>query len=291
MNYSTTGEQGYLDLIRDILDNGVDRDDRTGTGTRSVFGRQLRFDLSEGFPLLTTKKMELKSVLSELIWFIEGSGDERRLAEIRYGKPRDKLNGKTTIWTANAEADYWATKAAFEGDLGRVYGVQWRAWTNRKGEQTDQIANLVRGLQEDPNSRRHILLGWNPGELDEMALPPCHVMSNFYVVDGKLSCMMTQRSQDVLLGAPYNYASYALLTHMLAQVCGYGVGELIVSSADTHLYLNHLDQAREQIARTPRELPQLIVKPDVTSIELFTMADFKLEGYDPHPAIKAPMAV
>lgn len=291
MTYCTTGEQGYLDLIQDILDNGTDRPDRTGTGTRSVFGRQLRFDLSQGFPLLTTKKMELKSVLSELLWFIEGSGDERRLAEIRYGKPRDQLTNKTTIWTGNAKADYWLPKATFDGDLGRPYGVQLRNWTNQYGESVDQLLTLVDGLKNDPYSRRHLICWWNPGELDKMALPACHVMAQFYVESSKLNCMFTMRSCDVALGNPYNGASYALLTHMLAQICGLEAGEVVFSGGDCHLYKNHLAAVMEQLSRTPRPPPKLIINKDVTDITAFKMSDFSLEGYDPHPAIKAEMAV
>ena len=284
-------ERAYLDLVQDIIDNGVDRGDRTGTGTRSVFGRQIRFDLSKGFPLLTTKKMELKSVLSELIWFIEGSGDERRLAEIRYGKPREELVGKTTIWTANGQADYWKPKAQFDGDLGRVYGVQLRNWTNQYGETLDQVQQLVDGLQNDPNSRRHILTWWNPGELQYMSLPACHQIAQFYVSGEKLSCMYTMRSNDFMLGQPYNTASYALLVHMLAHVCGYEPGEVIFSGGDVHLYLNHLDGAREQLTREPRPLPKLEITRAVSSIFDFKMSDFELLDYDPHPAIKLPMAI
>lgn len=289
MNY--VGEQGYLDLLQDILDNGVDRPDRTDVGTRSVFGRQLRFDLSQGFPLLTTKKMELKGVLSELLWFLEGSGDERRLAEIRYGKDRSELAGKKTIWSGNATAPYWVDKAEFDGDLGRVYGVQLRQWTNQYGEAIDQVQNLVDGLKNDPYSRRHILTWWNPGELKYMALPACHQLAQFYIAKGKLSCMYTMRSNDTALGCPYNLASYALLTHMLAQVLGLEVGEMISSVGDQHIYDNHFDGIKEQITRTPRQLPKLVIDPSVKNIFDFKMEHFSLEGYDPYPAIKFEMAV
>lgn len=286
-----TGEEGYLALLKDIMTNGADRDDRTGVGTRGVFGRQLRFDLADGFPLLTTKKMELKSILSELLWFIEGSGDERRLAEIRYGKDRSELEGKTTIWTANAQADYWAPKAKYDGDVGRPYGVQLRHWTNQYGEELDQVAQLVEGLKKDPYSRRQIITFWNPGELNYMVLPACHMMAQFYVEHGKLSCMFTMRSTDSLLGLPYNIASYALLTHMVAQVVGLEVGEVIYSGGDVHIYSNHFDAVNEQLVRSPMMPPKLWINPEVKDIFAFTMDDFKLLDYNSAPAIKAPMAV
>lgn len=307
-------EQVYLDLLRDVLENGQDRPDRTGTGTRSVFGRQVRYDLRDGFPLLTTKKIDLRSVSSELLWFIEGSGDERRLAEIRYGKPRGELVGKKTIWTDNAHAPYWIDKARFEGDCGKIYGVMFRKWpahqtyntteeadrlvtmgyTLRDGIATktiDQLTNLIDGLRNDPYGRRHILTAWNPSELDNMALPPCHILSQYYVQDGKLSCMLMQRSNDNFLGSPYNVSSYALLTHMIAQVCGYEVGEFIHTMGDTHIYHNHFDAVNEQLSRTPRDAPKLILDSSIQNIDDFTMESFDLIGYDPHPAIKAPMAV
>ena len=200
----------YHDEVQYILDNGVYRPDRTGTGTISVFGRQMRFDLSQGFPLITTKKMLWGSIVSELLWFLEGSSDERRLAELRYEKPRSELTNKTTIWTANAQADYWRPKASFDGDTGRIYPIQWRQWTNPAGQKIDQIRNLIDGIKTDPASRRHLVVAYNPGELDQMALPPCHAMFQMYVADGRLSCMMTQRSNDWFIGCPYNIASYAL---------------------------------------------------------------------------------
>jgi thymidylate synthase len=289
----------YLDLLSDILENGESRDDRTGTGTLSVFARQMRFNLQEGFPAVTTKKLAWKACVSELLWFLEGSQDERRLAEILHGT-RDE--SKTTIWTPNAQSEYWKPKAKFDGDLGRVYGVQWRSWNPHQVQWTsssesepvyiDQITNLIKGLKEDPNGRRHIVSAWNVGELDQMGLPPCHVMFQMHVSkDKKLSCHMYMRSNDVLLGAPFNYASYALLTHMIAQVCGFGVGELIVTTGDTHLYLNHLDQAKEQLTRKPYDLPKLWLNPDIKNIDDFTMDDIKLENYQCHASIKAPMAV
>jgi thymidylate synthase len=303
--------QNYHDLLKDILENGETKDDRTGVGTVSVFGRQLRFDLRKGFPAVTTKKLAWKAIVGELLWFIEGSGDERRLAEITHGSK----DGTVTIWTPNALSSYWKPKAKFEGDLGRVYGVQWRDWKHNtlksskhyvqhsKSDKThydstvmersvDQLANLLEGLKTDPNGRRHILSAWNAGELDQMALPPCHVMSQFYVNKKReLSCHMYQRSQDVFLGAPFNYASYALLTHMIAQVCGYTVGELIISTGDTHIYKNHIEQVKEQLTREPYPLPNLWLNPDIKDVNKFTMDDVKLIDYQSHGQLKAPMAV
>ncbi len=296
----------YHDLLEDILNNGERKDDRTGVGTISVFGRQLRFDLSKGFPAVTTKKLAWKSVKSELLWFIEGSNDERRLAEILHGS-RDSAN--STIWTGNAQAAYWTPKAKHDGDLGRVYGVQWRHW-NRYVEQQDfgpafhggrrlavdkreidQLANLIEGIKNDPNSRRHILTAWNVSELDQMALPPCHVMSQFYVSKGKLSCHMYQRSVDVFLGLPFNIASYALLTHLIARECELDVGELIISTGDTHIYQNHIEQVKEQLSREEYPLPTLYLDPSVKEVDKFTMDDIILEGYQSHGTIKAEMAV
>lgn len=296
----------YHDLQQDILDNGELKDDRTGVGTISVFGRSLRFDLRRGFPAITTKKLAWKACVGELLWFIEGSGDERRLAELTHGTSE----GNVTIWTPNAEAPYWKPKAKFEGDLGRVYGVQWRHWNKYRTEkdmgpahkggtrlavdksEVDQLANLIEGLKQDPNGRRHILSAWNVSELDQMALPPCHVMSQFYVSKhGELSCHMYQRSVDVFLGLPFNIASYALLTHLIAQVCGYTVGELIISMGDTHIYQNHVDQVKEQLLRTSFGFPALVLNPNITDIEKFTMDDIVLEGYQSHGPLKAPMAV
>lgn len=318
----------YNDAIEFILKKGKIREDRTGEGTISVFGYQMRFDLTEGFPAVTTKKLAWKSVISELLFFIEGSGDERRLREILHG---DRNSPKTTIWTANAEAPYWKPKAKFEGDLGRVYGVQWRSWhgVSRTIENTvnqlehlvvnaknypnqdfinelsvlveeiktnqhrtvDQLANLIHGLKTDPYGRRHILTAWNPTELDQMALPPCHTFSQFYVQDGKLSCQMYQRSADFFLGVPFNIASYAAFTHMIAQVCDLEVGEFIHTFGDAHIYLNHLDAVKEQLSRQPFELPKLQLNPLVKNIEDFTMNDFQLIDYKHHDPIKAKMAV
>lgn len=300
----------YHQLLADILENGERQDDRTGTGTLSVFGRQIRFNLEEGFPAVTTKKLAFNAVKGELLWFLEGSGSERRLAEITHGTS----DGTVTIWTGNAEAPYWKPKAKFKGDLGRVYGVQWRSWqkiqynseekssddfgnTYRGGpsvqiREIDQVKNLIDGLKRDPYGRRHIISAWNVADLDQMALPPCHILQQYYVSkNGKLSCHMTMRSNDLFLGAPFNYASYALLTHMIAQVCGFGVGELIVSTGDTHIYLDHIEQVKEQLTRQEFPLPKLWLNPEIKNIDKFTMNDIKLIDYQSHGAIKAPMAV
>lgn len=296
----------YHDLLEDILQNGEEKNDRTGVGTYSVFGRSLRFDLRRGFPAITTKKLAWKACLGELLWFIEGSGDERRLAELTHGT----ADGKTTIWTPNALAPYWQPKAKFEGDLGRVYGVQWRHWNKyteekdfgeaHKGGQrlavdkkeVDQLSNLLEGLKNDPNGRRHILSAWNVGELDQMALPPCHVMSQFYVNKNKeLSCHMYQRSVDVFLGLPFNIASYALLTNLIAHHLGYKVGELMISMGDTHIYTDHVEQVKEQLTRTEYELPTLWLNPDKTNLFEMTQEDIKLVNYQSHGQIKANMAV
>ena len=252
-----------------------------------MFGYQMRFNLQEGFPAVTTKKLAWRAVVSELLWFLEGSGDERRLAEILHGT-RD--SDKKTIWTANAEADYWKPKARFEGDLGRVYGVQWRKWSNFLAYNFDQIQILIDGLKNDPSSRRHIVSAWNPGELDQMALPPCHVLSQFDVTDGRLSCQMYQRSCDMFLGVPFNIASYSLLTHILARECGLNVGEFIWTGGDCHIYNNHIDAVNEQLARTPKQLPTLFMTVN-KKIADYVVDDFVLDGYNPDPAIKADMAV
>ena len=294
----------YHDLLKDILDNGEIKDDRTGIGTISVFGRNLRFDLRRGFPAITTKRLAWKAVCGELLWFIEGSQDERRLAEITHGSKE----GTVTIWTPNAIAPYWKDKAKFEGDLGRVYGVQWRHWrkydlmdayaesgntvVNAVRHDIDQLKNLLEGLQKDPNSRRHILSAWNVAEMDQMALPPCHVMSQFYVNKNKeLSCHMYQRSVDVFLGLPFNIASYALLTHLIAHHCGLKVGELIISTGDTHIYTDHVEQVKEQLTREEFLLPTLMLNSLKNNIFEMTMQDIHLENYQSHGAIKAKMAV
>jgi len=298
--------KAYLSDLTEVLTNGTPKQDRTGVGTISMFGMQQRYNLAESFPAVTTKKLAWKSVVSELLWFIEGSGDETRLREILHGSTESE---KTTIWTANATAPYWQSKAKFKGDLGRVYGVQWRHWRQYKEQkemgpahlggvrvaadrhEVDQLLDLINGIKADPHGRRHILSAWNPGELESMALPPCHTFAQFYVSNGKLSCQMYQRSADLLLGVPFNIASYSLLLSMIAQVCDLQVGEFIHVLGDAHIYLNHVDQVKEQLTRSPLALPQLWLNPEVTDITKFTMDDIKLVGYESHPAIKAPMAV
>ena len=261
----------YLDLMRHVLEHGDEKQDRTGTGTLSVFGTQMRFPLKTGFPLLTTKKLHTRSIIHELLWFLQGNTNIAYL----------KGNG-VSIW------DEWADE---NGELGPVYGKQWRRWETTDGRTIDQISQLVDSLKNNPDSRRQIVSAWNPGEIGRMALPPCHVMFQFYVAGGKLSCLLYQRSADFFLGVPFNIASYALLTLMLAQVCGYQPGEFIWTGGDCHLYLNHLTQAREQLARAPRPLPRLTLNPAIDDIFGFSFEDFTLEGYDPHPHIKAPVAV
>jgi thymidylate synthase len=304
-------EQQYLDALRDVLETGTRRQDRTGVGTVSKFGMQQRYDLSQGFPAVTTKKLAWNAVVGELLWMIEGSGDERRLAEITHGT-RD---GVVTIWTPNALAPYWKPKAKYQGDLGRVYGVQWRHWRaikpraaggsfrddfgvtyRRQGNdvevrEVDQLKQLIEGVKADPYGRRHILTAWNPGELDQMALPPCHCFAQFYVADGRLSCQMYQRSCDMFLGVPFNIASYSLLTHMIAQVCGLQVGELVHVLGDAHIYLNHIEQVNEQLKREPLPAPRLLLSPGIDDITKFTMGDIVLHDYQHHGPIKATMAV
>jgi len=261
----------YLDLMRQVLEHGHHKSDRTGTGTLSMFGAQMRFDLSQGFPLLTTKKMHLKSIVYELLWFLKG---ETNIAWL-------KQHG-VTIW------DEWADE---RGELGPVYGYQWRHWNAPDGRQIDQIAQVVESIRKNPDSRRHVVTAWNPAELHRMRLPPCHAFFQFYVAGGRLSCQMYQRSADIFLGVPFNIASYALLTMMMAQVCRLEPGEFIHTLGDAHLYLNHLHQAREQLLRTPKGLPRMKLNPEVGDIFAFRYDDFTLEGYEPHPAIKAPIAV
>jgi thymidylate synthase len=261
----------YLDLLAFIRDRGLRKEDRTGTGTRSVFGHQMRFDLAQGFPLLTTKKVHVKSIIHELLWFLQGSTNVRYLNE--HG---------VTIW------DEWA---GADGELGPIYGRQWRSWPAPDGRHIDQISSLVEGLKRDPDSRRHIVSAWNVGELSDMALPPCHCLFQFYVGDGRLSCQLYQRSADMFLGVPFNIASYALLTLMAAQVTGLAPGEFIHTFGDVHLYENHLEQADEQLRRAPRALPRMEINPEVKSLFDFVYEDFKLLGYDPHPALPATVAV
>lgn len=261
----------YLELVRDIRTNGTLKKDRTGTGTLSRFGAQMRFDLSAGFPAVTTKKLFFKSVVTELLWFLRGDSNIKFLKD-----------NNCSIW------DAWADE---QGELGPVYGVQWRHWPTRDGGEIDQIARLVKGLKENPDSRRHLVSAWNVSELDRMALPPCHTMFQFYVADGKLSCGLYQRSADLFLGVPFNIASYALLTHMLAQVCDYGVGDFVHSFGDVHLYTNHLEQVDTLLERTPRPLPRLSLDPSIKEIDGFLPNHIGLLNYDPHPALRAPISV
>jgi thymidylate synthase len=264
-------EREYLELLREVLERGAPKSDRTGTGTLSVFGRQMRFGLAESFPLLTTKKLHLKSIVYELLWFLRGDTNVRWLQE-----------RGVTIW------DEWADAG---GELGPVYGYQWRHWRTPDGREIDQIRDVVEQIRRNPDSRRHVVSAWNPADIGRMALPPCHALFQFYVAGGRLSCQMYQRSADLFLGVPFNIASYALLTLMVAQVTRLAPGELVLTLGDAHLYRNHLEQAREQIARAPRPFPRMRIDPRVTDLFAFRYEDFTLEGYDPHPAIRAPIAV
>jgi thymidylate synthase len=266
-----SGEAQYLDLLRELLERGALKSDRTGTGTRSVFGRQMRFALADSFPLLTTKKLHLKSIVYELLWFLRGDTNVKWLQE-----------RGVSIW------DEWADE---NGELGPVYGYQWRHWRTPGGGEIDQISKLIESLKMKPDSRRHLVTAWNPADVDRMALPPCHALFQFYVAEGKLSCQMYQRSADVFLGVPFNIASYALLTLMVAQVTGLAPGEFVLTLGDAHLYLNHFEQAREQLARSPRAFPRMRLNPAVKDLFAFKFEDFTLEGYEPHAAIKAPIAV
>jgi thymidylate synthase len=263
--------QQYLDLMRHVRLHGVKKEDRTGTGTCSVFGHQMRFDLEQGFPLVTTKKLHLRSIIYELLWFIKGETNVKYLRE-----------NKVTIW------DEWADA---NGDLGPVYGAQWRSWPARDGGTIDQLADVIARIKKSPDSRRLIVTAWNPADVDKMALPPCHNMFQFYVANGKLSCQLYQRSADIFLGVPFNIASYALLTHMIAKVTGLGVGDFVHTLGDAHIYSNHLEQADLQLTRKPKPLPQLVIKRDISSIDDFQFEDFEITGYDPDPSIKAPVAV
>ncbi|RXK02330.1 thymidylate synthase [Arcobacter sp. CECT 8989] len=284
----------YLQLLQHILDNGIKKEDRTGTGTTSVFGYQMRFDLNEGFPLVTTKKTHLKAIISELLWFIEGSTDERRLAEIHYGDKASNLIGKKTVWTANADAqgkDLGYINTDTIKELGPVYGSQWRSWIGADGKPHDQLATVINQIKNNPDSRRIILNAWNVAEIENMALPPCHTFFQFYVADGKLSCQLYQRSADVFLGVPFNIASYALLTMMIAQVCDLEVGDFVHTFGDAHIYSNHMEQVNLQLSRTPHKKPTMKINPDIKDINDFKMEDFELVDYVCDEPIKAQMAV
>ncbi|MBP6639400.1 MAG: thymidylate synthase [Bacteroidia bacterium] len=263
--------KAYLDLLHHVMENGTDKSDRTGTGTRSVFGYQMRFDLAKGFPLVTTKKVHLRSIIHELLWFLKGDSNIAYLKE-----------NNVSIW------DEWADA---NGDLGPVYGVQWRSWPTPDGRKIDQISQLIDRIKNNPDSRRHIVSAWNVAEVDHMALPPCHALFQFYVANGKLSCQLYQRSADLFLGVPFNIASYALLTMMVAQVCNLELGDFVHTFGDAHIYSNHFDQVRLQLSREPRPLPQMQLNSSVQSIFDFKFEDFEVVGYDPHPLIKAPIAV
>lgn len=284
----------YLDLLNHIITEGDEKSDRTGTGTKAVFGYQMRFDLSKGFPLLTTKRTFMKGITAELLWFIEGSTDERRLAEIQYGDKRENLIGKNTIWTANADAQGKAL--GYENndlvkELGPVYGAQWRNWKGADGKTYDQLANVIHQIKTNPDNRRIILSAWNVAEIDTMTLPPCHTLFHFFVNNGKLSCQLYQRSCDVFLGVPFNIASYALLTMMVAQVCDLEYGDFVHTLGDAHVYSNHYDQVNLQVERKPYDLPTMKINSSVKDINDFKMSDFELQNYQYHPLIKGEMAV
>ena len=275
--------KNYLDALKYCYENGDFVESRAGN-VKKAFGYQMRFNLEDGFPAVTTKKLAWKAVVSELLWFLEGSNDERRLAEILYDDKRENLEDKKTIWTQNAEADYWKDKSKFIGDVGKIYGVQWRNFNG-----VDQIQELIEGLKKNPNSRRHILTAWNPSEINEMSLPPCHAFSQFFVSNNKLSCQLYQRSCDMFLGVPFNIASYSLLIHIIAEECKLGVGDFIHSLGDFHIYEEHFDQVKIQLTREPKKLPTL--KFLSKKISDYKTSDFELHNYDPHPKILAPMNV
>ena len=275
--------KNYLDALKYCYENGDFVKSRAGN-VKKAFGYQMRFNLEDGFPAVTTKKLAWKAVVSELLWFLEGSNDERRLAEILYEDKRENLEDKKTIWTQNAEADYWKDKSKFIGDVGKIYGVQWRNFNG-----VDQIQELIEGLKKNPNSRRHILTAWNPSEINEMSLPPCHAFSQFFVSNNKLSCQLYQRSCDMFLGVPFNIASYSLLIHIIAEECKLGVGEFIHSLGDFHIYEEHFDQVKIQLTREPKQLPTL--KFITKKINDYKTKDFELHNYEPHPKIIAPMNV
>jgi len=275
--------KNYLSALKYCFENGADVDSRAGK-VRKAFGYQMRFDLNIGFPAVTTKKLAWKAVVSELLWFLEGSNDERRLAEILYNDKKKNLKDKKTIWTQNAKADYWKSKSQFEGDVGKIYGVQWRNFNG-----VDQIEKLIDGLKKNPNSRRHILTAWNPSEINEMSLPPCHVFSQFYISSNKISCHLYQRSCDMFLGVPFNIASYSLFTHILAKECNYEVGEFIHSLGDFHIYEEHFEQVKIQLGREVRKLPDL--KFQQKKWNKYKTSDFELINYNPHPIISADMNV
>lgn len=270
----------YLDALRDVMERGTDRPDRTGTGTRALFGLQLRFGMSEGFPIVTTKHVSFDTVKAELLWFLSGSSDVNDLRRLG-----------ARIWDANANADYWKPKARFPGDVGRIYGVQWRRWRTPDGREIDQLAQAIRLIREEPHSRRIVVSAWNPGELEEMALPPCHAFFQFFVARDTLSLQLYQRSCDLFLGVPFNISSYALLLHMVAQVCGLQAGELVHTLGDAHIYHTHFEQVREQLSREPLPLPRLELDARVADIDGFTMSSARLVGYQHHAAIRAKMAV
>lgn len=278
-------EQQYLDLLKEIMENGSDRANRTGVDTRVVHGKTMRFDMADGFPAITTKKLYFKGIKGELLWMIEGSSDDNRLKEI--------LETNTTFWTANASADYWKSKANFEGDLGRIYGVQWRMWQTPDNKEIDQLQNVIDGIIHNPTDRRLIVVAYNPGELDQMALPPCHMFFQFFPrpEDNKLDLLMYQRSCDMFLGVPFNIASYSLLLHMVSHVTNFMPGEFIHILGNTHIYHNHFEQVKIQLERKPLTLPKLFLSPDIKNINDFTMDDIKLVSYNSHPAISAKMAV